>query len=125
MDNQKKIITDVTTRLFSIQLSTGRQVTDSIYFDPREEEPWEDLPSPSIEMKKEQSSQGLQIRGNFLSVTGRLDLQTKLAAKTIPLLLIGTNKDASDLLYLWICFPAMKTLSSQFTISTFAFGKLT
>jgi hypothetical protein len=72
----------------------------SICFGLKEEELWEVHTLHLAKIKRELFSQGLLIKENFLCVIGQQDLQTRLVVKMTPLLAIGINRDAIDLLLL-------------------------
>ena len=97
LDSQKKPITDVVFILFSIPLSTGKQVMASICLDLKEEELWEVHILPLAKTKRELFLQALQIKASYLCVIGQQDQQTKLAAKMTLSLLIGISKGVIDL----------------------------
>jgi hypothetical protein len=61
----------------------GKLVMDSICFDLKAEELWEDLILLSIKMKKELFLQEHLIKANFLFVIGLRDPLIKLAVKMI------------------------------------------
>ena len=83
LDNQKKLITDVSLLLLSTPSSIGKQVTDFIFSGLKEEEPWEGHSFLSTKMRKEQFSQVQLTKESFSYVIGQPDRQIKLAAKMI------------------------------------------
>jgi WD40 repeat protein len=85
LDPQKKPITDVIHRLFSMPSSIGKQDTDSISSGPKGEEQWEARTSPSIATKREQFSLEQPTRENFLFAIGQPAQLTRLEARMIRL----------------------------------------
>lgn len=80
-----------------MDLSIGRQDTDSTCSGHKEEAQWEDRILLSTAMKKEQFSPEQQIRVNYSSVIGQPVPLMRPAAKMTPSLVSGANNDATAL----------------------------
>lgn len=89
-------------------LLTGKQDMGSICSDLKVEVRWEDLISPSIVTRREQSLLEQQIKENYLFAIGQLVRLMKREAKMIQSLAFGVNKDALDLSLPWIYFHPTK-----------------
>ena len=90
----------------------------------KEEVKWEALQWSSKKMRKDQFSQELQIKENFLFVIGQLGQQTKLEVRIKQLLRIGIKREVLGLLFLWIYSQVMKILSLLFMTIIFVYGRL-